>query len=64
MKAMLTMMAGKKTYGLLALGAVSILINHFFGPVPGLNLDPDNWLNDLWGLGVGATMRAGISKVA
>lgn len=58
------LLAGKKTYLLTAVAAVTIIVNHFAGPLPGITLDGSNWLNDLWATAVAATMRAGISKVA
>ena len=58
---MLATIKGKKTYALLALGAVMILANKFLGlDVPGVELDPQNWLNDLFALGIGGTLRNGM----
>ena len=63
MLAMMKMLAGKKTYGLLAFGAAAVLLNKFTGlTIPGVEIDPQNWIESLFALGVGASVRAGITK--
>ena len=63
MLAMLKMLSGKKTYGLLAFGAAAVLLNKFTGlNIPGVEIDPQNWIESLFALGVGASVRAGITK--
>ena len=58
---MIAAMSGKKTYFLLAAGALVILANKFLGiELPGVEINPDNWLQDLFALGVGGTLRNGI----
>ena len=54
---------GRKTYGLLAFGAAAVLLNKFAGlQIPGIEVDPQNWLETLFLFGVGGTIRAGITK--
>ena len=54
---------GRKTYGLLAFGAAAVLLNKFTGlTIPGVEIDPQNWIESLFALGVGASVRAGITK--
>lgn len=55
---------GKKTYLLTAFGAVVIIVNHFFGPIPGIGLDPNAWISELTGVATAATLRAGIAKAS
>ena len=58
---MIAAMQGKKTYVLLAIGALTILANKFLGiEIPGVDINPDNWMQDLFALGVGGTIRNGI----
>lgn len=54
---------GKKTYLLMALGAVVIVVNHLVGGIPGLNIDPNSWLTQLYAVAGGSALRAGIAKV-
>lgn len=51
---------GKKTYIATAVAALAVIANHFFGPLPGINLDPDQWLVQLGALVFPATIRAAI----
>lgn len=53
---------GKKTYITLAFGAVVVVANHFFGPLPGVSLDPDGWTTQLYTLLLGSFTRAAIAK--
>lgn len=53
---------GKKTYITLAVGAASVLANHFGYEIPGTNLDPANWISDLFLLGGAAFGRHAIAK--
>lgn len=58
---MIAKLKGKKTYVLLAVGALTILANAFFGiEIPGVDLNPDDWMKNLFALGVGGTLRNGI----
>lgn len=59
---MLTFLKGKKTYGIAALGAAVIIANALGVPLPGVTLDPTNWLSDLLTAAAAATMRAGMGK--
>lgn len=63
MTAILALLAGKKTYLLMGVGALTVLANHFIGPVPLVHLDPNNWVNDLWTIGVGLTFRSAIGGI-
>lgn len=63
MTAILALLAGKKTYLLMGVGALVVLANHFIGPVPLVKLDPNNWVNDLWTIGVGSTFRSAIGGI-
>ena len=64
MMEMFKMFAGKKTYILLAVGAMYVFANKFLGvSIPGVEINPQDWLADLFMLGVGGTMRAGVSKM-
>ena len=60
MNSIWTTLQGKKTYIALVTGALVIIINHFFGPIPNVNLPPDQWLAQLGGLIPLATIRAAI----
>lgn len=53
---------GFKTYIGIAFGCFVVVVNHFLGPIDGLNLDPANWMADLYTLGLGGFMRAGINN--
>ena len=58
---MIAKMHGYKTYTLLAAGALIILAEKFLGlELPGVDINPDNWMQDLFALGVGGTIRNGI----
>lgn len=56
---------GRKTYVTLAVGALVIVANHF-GVLPPdyvpAGLNPQNWLNDLFTLALGATFRSALKK--
>lgn len=54
------MLEGKKTYIATAVAALAIIVNHFFGPLPGIELDPDQWLTQLGTLVFPVTIRAAI----
>lgn len=54
---------GKKTYITLALGAATVVANHFGIVIPGVKLDDGNWIADLFTLAAGATARHAIGKV-
>lgn len=51
---------GKKTYIAVAVVAIAIIANHFFGPLPGIELDPDQWLVQLGALVFPVTIRGAI----
>lgn len=51
---------GKKTYVAVTVAAIAIVANHFFGPLPGIELDPDQWLTQLGALVFPVTIRAAI----
>lgn len=51
---------GKKTYIATIVAALAVIVNHFFGPLPGIELDPDQWLTQLGVLVFPATIRAAI----
>lgn len=55
-------LSGYKTYIFIGLAAVVIIINHFFGPIPGLGLDPNAWIAELGALVPVGTIRAAIAK--
>lgn len=52
---------GYKTYILLALGVVMVLVNHFVAPIPNVNLNSANWLTDLWELLLGGAARSALN---
>mgnify|MGYP003406298763 FL=1 len=55
---MFEFLQGKKTYVAVAVAALAIIANHFFGPLPGIGLDPDQWLTQLGALVFPTTIRA------
>lgn len=63
---MFTGMKGYRTYGLLGLGALMVAANalipgaHDAFSALGVQMDPANWLADMFKMGVGVTMRSGI----
>ena len=59
-----TALEGKRTYISLGVGALVIIVNHFFGPIPNINLDPNQWLAQLAALVPLATIRAAIKPPA
>ena len=63
MSTILNAVDGYKTYIALVLGAIVIVANHFGIHAPGTTLDPNNWLNDLYLLILGATSRSAVTKV-
>lgn len=55
---------GYKTYLLLAAAAIAIIANHFSpGSIPGMTLDPANWVNDLWKVALGGGFRSALGKL-
>lgn len=54
---------GKKLFIACVAGGAAILVNHFIVAIPGLNLDPNNWLTDLWGLVILAFGGAKVNRV-
>lgn len=55
--------AGYKTYGLVAVGLVSVFLEVGFGvDVPGVDVDPANWMEYVIGLLGAATLRHGMPK--
>lgn len=59
---MLTFLSGKKTYGLLALGAIAITLKQMGLDIPGVEIDPKNYFDTLWQLALAGAFRAGIAK--
>ena len=60
----LASLSGKKTYLTLVCGALVIVANHFdLVPVGYVNLDPNDWINELYQLAVGATFRSAVAGV-
>lgn len=57
---MFAALEGKKTYIAVAVAALTIIVNHFFGPLPGIALDPDQWLAQLGALVFPVTIRGAI----
>ncbi len=53
---------GSKMYIGCAIGAVVVLVNHFWIPIAGLDLDSNNWLFDLYTLAMIATGRSAAKK--
>lgn len=69
MQNLLTMVNGKKTYLLVAIGALFVVANGLLGTagtplIPGLGLNPANWINDLFSLFLVATGRSALDKIA
>lgn len=56
-------LSGKKTYLLMGVSGIVIIINHFAGPIPGIGLDPNQWMAQLMAVASGASLRAGVKKV-
>lgn len=52
---------GYKTYIVLGVGALCVLTNHFVGPIPNVNLNSANWLQDLWTLTFGGAVRSALN---
>lgn len=63
MNNILTLLNGNKTYIACALGALVVIANHFGIQVVGVQLDPTNWINELWQLALVASGRSAIAKV-
>ncbi len=63
MKKLLEKFDGYKMYIGLGIGAAAILFNHFVTPIAGVDLDSNNWLEDLYGLAVLASGRSALKKV-
>lgn len=59
---MLTFLKGKKTYAVAFAGAAIIILNALGVPLPGVTLDPTNWLPDLLTAAAAATMRGAVAK--
>lgn len=59
---MLKMLAGKKTYGLLAIGAIAITLKQMGLDIPGVEIDPKNYFDSLWQLALAGAFRAGMAK--
>ncbi len=53
---------GYKIYGLCALAIIVTAVNHFV-PLPYVNLDGGNWLNDIWGQLVVVGARSAVNKI-
>lgn len=57
---------GYRTYALLGLGAAMVAVNTLFPgahdalSAVGVQMDPANWLSDMFKMGVGVTMRSGL----
>lgn len=65
MQNVIAVLRGKKTYIALVLGALVVLANKFLGvEIPGVALDPNDWMTNIWALVLGATGRAAVSKVS
>ena len=58
-----TWLEGKKLFIALIAGGLAILVNHFIVPIPGLNLDTNNWLTDIWALVLLAFGGAKVNRV-
>ena len=59
---MLKMLSGKKTYGLLALGAIAITLRQMGLEIPGVEIDPKSYFDSLWQLALAGAFRAGLTK--
>ena len=57
---MWTYLKGKKTYVGLAVGAVVVLAHKAGVPMPGVTIDDNAYLQNLWALGVAAAARYGM----
>ncbi len=57
------LLQGYKMYLLLGAGAVVVLVNHFVGTIPGIEMDSSNWLEDLYGLALIATGAAKAGRI-
>ena len=65
MTALLASMSGYKTYIASGLGIIVILAVHFLGvTIPGVTLDSNNWMTDIWSLVLVITGRSAIATVA
>lgn len=54
---------GNKTYIAAVLGAAVILANHAGIHIPGVQLNPNDWLNQLWDVVLLVTGRSALKKV-
>lgn len=61
MPAFLQSIDGYKTYIVLAFGVLAVLVNHFIGPIPNVNLNSANWLTDIWTLLLGGAARSALN---
>ncbi len=46
----LAWLSGKKLIFAAVVGIVAILANHFLGHIPGMDINDNNWLADIWSL--------------
>lgn len=54
---------GLKTYGILAIGFGMVVLEGVFGvDVPGVQVSPEGWMNDLIAILAAAAMRHGMGK--
>ena len=59
----LSFMNGYKTYAGAGLGILAILANQHGMSIPGIELDPQNWLSDIFKMLMLMTARHAIAKI-
>ena len=65
MTAFMDMLSGKKTYLAAGFGIIIILVVHFLKvPIPGVTIDDNNWMTDLWSLVLVMCGRSAVASVA
>jgi hypothetical protein len=56
------LLSGKKTYIVIAVGGLVVLLNSIGVEIPGIDLDKTTWLEQFWSLGIIATIRSAMSN--
>ena len=56
-------LAGKKTYFLAILGGIIVGLNAMGVTIPGVDIDPNDWMRQFMDLGFVATFRAALAKI-
>ena len=58
-----SLLNGYKMYAACLVGILAILVNHFIAPIPGIDVDQGNWLDQVWTLIMIMTGRSALTKL-